>query len=148
MPPAGLSADYYVRLEQGRERNPSAQVLEALSRVPQLDDDARLHLFRIAGLGPRNQLSAGPEHVDAQLLRLMRMWPDNPALVRGRAYGNRGRQHGRRLPCTARNVSSGSPNQRGPGHHADAQRGILRTCGSITTLEASGSRPSGSRTLK
>ncbi|GAB2682073.1 helix-turn-helix transcriptional regulator [Nocardia goodfellowii] len=83
---SGLSADYYVRLEQGRERNPSAQVLEALSRVLRLDDDARLHLFRIAGLGPRNQLSAAPEHVDAQLLRLMRMWPDNPALVLGRAY--------------------------------------------------------------
>lgn len=30
---AGISVDYYVRLEQGREKNPSAQVLGALSRV-------------------------------------------------------------------------------------------------------------------
>ncbi len=29
---AGISADYYLRLEQGRDRNPSAQVLEALAR--------------------------------------------------------------------------------------------------------------------
>src|SRR5690606_9575069 len=41
---AGMSVDYYVRLEQGRERHPSAQVLDALSQVLQLDDDARLHL--------------------------------------------------------------------------------------------------------
>uniref|UniRef100_UPI00117B4072 helix-turn-helix domain-containing protein n=1 Tax=Lentzea kentuckyensis TaxID=360086 RepID=UPI00117B4072 len=30
---AGVSADYYARLEQGRETNPSAQVLDALSRA-------------------------------------------------------------------------------------------------------------------
>jgi transcriptional regulator with XRE-family HTH domain len=29
---AGISADYYLRLEQGRDRNPSAQVLLSLSR--------------------------------------------------------------------------------------------------------------------
>ncbi|TDP31790.1 helix-turn-helix protein [Nocardia ignorata] len=83
---SGLSADYYVRLEQGRERHPSAQVLEALGRVLQLDDDARLHLFRIAGLGPSGPRHPGTEQVDAQLLQLMQMWPDNPALVLGRAY--------------------------------------------------------------
>jgi len=35
---AGISADYYVRLERGRDDNPSAQVLEAIARVLQLDD--------------------------------------------------------------------------------------------------------------
>jgi transcriptional regulator with XRE-family HTH domain len=89
---ARVSVDYYVRLEQGRERHPSAQVLESLSRALRLDDDARLHLFRVAGLspGPRRP---GPERVEPQLLRLMDMWPDNPAIVLGRAYdvlaGNR-----------------------------------------------------------
>ncbi|GAB2651939.1 helix-turn-helix domain-containing protein [Kribbella swartbergensis] len=83
---AGMSVDYYVRLEQGRERNPSAQVLDALSRVLQLDDDARLHLYRVAGLTPSPYRAAAPEQVDPQLLRLMDMWPDNPALVLGRAY--------------------------------------------------------------
>ncbi|EHR60538.1 helix-turn-helix transcriptional regulator [Saccharomonospora cyanea] len=83
---AGVSVDYYVRLEQGRERNPSAQVLAALGDVLQLDDDARLHLFRIAGLTPGTPHSIAPERVDPELLRLMDMWPDNPAIVLGRAY--------------------------------------------------------------
>src|SRR5712692_3263162 len=34
---AGISSDYYLRLEQGRDRNPSIQVLEALARVLDLD---------------------------------------------------------------------------------------------------------------
>src|SRR3990170_3445244 len=37
---AGISADYYLRLEQGRDRNPSAQVLHALARVLRLDTAA------------------------------------------------------------------------------------------------------------
>ncbi|NEE00794.1 helix-turn-helix transcriptional regulator [Phytoactinopolyspora halotolerans] len=90
---AGMSVDYYVRLEQGRERNPSAQVLDAIARVLQLSDDARLHLFQVAGLTPTPYRGSAPERVDAQLLRLMDMWPDNPAIVLGRAYdvlaGNR-----------------------------------------------------------
>ncbi len=83
---AGLSVDYYVRLEQGRERHPSAQVLDALGAVLRLDDDARLHLFRLAGLAPRPRSAPAPEGVDPNLLQLMDMWPDNPALVLGRAY--------------------------------------------------------------
>jgi DNA-binding XRE family transcriptional regulator len=34
---AGISSDYYLRLEQGRDRNPSVQVLEALAGVLHLD---------------------------------------------------------------------------------------------------------------
>jgi transcriptional regulator with XRE-family HTH domain len=83
---AGMSVDYYLRLEQGRERNPSAQVLDALSQVLQLDDDARLHLYRLAGLTPGAVRSSIPERVDPELVRLMDMWPHNPAMVLGRAY--------------------------------------------------------------
>lgn len=39
---AGISAEYYLRLEQGRDRNPSDQVLQAIARVLQLDDDGYL----------------------------------------------------------------------------------------------------------
>lgn len=39
---AGISVDYYLRLERGRDRNPSVQVLEALARVLQLDESKRL----------------------------------------------------------------------------------------------------------
>jgi transcriptional regulator with XRE-family HTH domain len=45
---AGISADYYLRLEQGRDRHPSAQVLESIARVLHLDDDATVYLLRLA----------------------------------------------------------------------------------------------------
>ena len=61
---AGVSVDYYVRLEQGRERNPSAQVLDALAVALRLDDDGRLHLFRLADLAPRPRFAAVSEKVD------------------------------------------------------------------------------------
>lgn len=83
---AGLSVDYYVRLEQGRERNPSTQVLSALADALLLDHDARLHLFRIAGFAPGVPNTARPERLDPDLLQLMDGWPDNPALLLGRAY--------------------------------------------------------------
>src|SRR5690349_8221675 len=50
---AGVSVDYYIRLEQGRERSPSAQVCDALAAALGLDDEGREHLFRMAGLASR-----------------------------------------------------------------------------------------------
>ncbi|MBM2615592.1 helix-turn-helix domain-containing protein [Actinoplanes sp. LDG1-06] len=47
---AGISVDYYVRLEQGRDRNPSPEVVDALARALQLDDDAATHLRRLAAV--------------------------------------------------------------------------------------------------
>ena len=49
---AGISADYYLRLEQGRDRNPSAQVLDAVARVLQLDAVAVDYLHGLAGDAP------------------------------------------------------------------------------------------------
>jgi len=46
---AGISVDYIVRLEQGRARNPSPQLLSALARALRLSDAEREHLFRVAG---------------------------------------------------------------------------------------------------
>jgi transcriptional regulator with XRE-family HTH domain len=46
---AGISADYYLRLEQGRDRNPSAQVLDALARALRLDEAGTAHLMRLGG---------------------------------------------------------------------------------------------------
>src|SRR3954447_17137899 len=45
---AGISADYYLRLEQGRDRNPSPQVLEALARVLGLDTTATQYLLGLS----------------------------------------------------------------------------------------------------
>src|SRR5262249_37554428 len=45
---AGISADYYLRLEQGRDRNPSPQVLQALARVFRLDATATQYLLSLS----------------------------------------------------------------------------------------------------
>lgn len=55
---AGISVDYYTRLEQGRESNPSDSVLQAVSRVLKLEQDAIDHLFRLRATNGSPQLSA------------------------------------------------------------------------------------------
>lgn len=50
---AGISADYYLRLERGRDRNPSVQVLESISRVLRLDDAHLAHLLSLVAETPR-----------------------------------------------------------------------------------------------
>jgi transcriptional regulator with XRE-family HTH domain len=45
---AGISSDYYLRMEQGRELNPSATVLNGLVKALCLDRDAAIHLHEIA----------------------------------------------------------------------------------------------------
>ncbi|NYI05332.1 helix-turn-helix transcriptional regulator [Allostreptomyces psammosilenae] len=58
---AGISVDYYVRLEQGRATQPSAEVLDALARALRLDAAERGHLATLAGAGrgpaPRARVS-------------------------------------------------------------------------------------------
>lgn len=82
---AGMSADYYIRLEQGRDRHPSDQIVAALARVFSLDDDGAAHLRELARPAPRRTRAARrPERVTPSLLRLMRTWSDTPALVLGR----------------------------------------------------------------
>jgi transcriptional regulator with XRE-family HTH domain len=81
---ADVSVDYYTRLEQGRERHPSLQVLDALTRALDLRGDSRDHLYRLAGVLPRPQSSSAP--VSPDLLRLMDAWPDNPAYILNRTY--------------------------------------------------------------
>jgi transcriptional regulator with XRE-family HTH domain len=49
---AGISVDYYLRLEQGRDRNPSPQVLEALARVFGLDATATRYLLSLTTARP------------------------------------------------------------------------------------------------
>ncbi len=46
---AGVSGDYLVRLEQGRARHPSAQVVQALAEALRLSDEERDRLYRMAG---------------------------------------------------------------------------------------------------
>ncbi|MEV0640720.1 helix-turn-helix transcriptional regulator [Streptomyces sp. NPDC050619] len=81
---AGISADYYLRLEQGRDRNPSVQVLEAIARVLRLDDDATAHLLRLGAPRPRRHRRRRPkETVPSGIAQLVATLP-LPALVEGR----------------------------------------------------------------
>lgn len=83
---AGVSADYYARLEQGRERNPSAQVLDAIGRALRLPVDGREHLFRLAGLRPRFGPDASLNTVHPSLLELLDAFPSAAAYVLGPAF--------------------------------------------------------------
>ncbi|MFE9558293.1 helix-turn-helix transcriptional regulator [Streptomyces sp. NPDC006692] len=80
---AGMSTDYYIRLEQGRERHPSEQVLRAIAGTLRLDDAATAHLFRL-GLSVVGTVAA-TRTVAPELLRLMDGMRDAPAFVVGAA---------------------------------------------------------------
>jgi transcriptional regulator with XRE-family HTH domain len=82
---AGVSTDYYVRLEQGRDRHPSEEVLTALGRVFGLDDDGLAHMRQLSAARPRRRKAGGkPEKVGPGLLRLLDQWADQPVFVSGR----------------------------------------------------------------
>jgi hypothetical protein len=82
---AGVSTDYYVRLEQGRDRHPSPQVLDALARALQLDDEATAHLHALAGPERRAHGSGQPpERVPPSIRQLIAGWHATPAYVQGR----------------------------------------------------------------
>ncbi|MFG2825268.1 helix-turn-helix transcriptional regulator [Kitasatospora sp. NPDC048365] len=67
---AGMSADYYVRLEQARSPQPSDQMLAALTRALRLSVDERDHLYLLAGHRPPEADRAG-EYLRPSLLYLL-----------------------------------------------------------------------------
>lgn len=79
---AGISAEYYLRLEQGRDRNPSTQVLRSIARVLQLDDESYL-LGLVAQTPRRTRSRPRPETVPASTVRLVEQLPF-PAFIEGR----------------------------------------------------------------
>lgn len=81
---AGVSADYYGRLEQGRERHPSAQVLDALAGALRLDRAGRQHLYHLTGTAVRPEPEVGAPTVDPSRQRLVDSW-HQPARVYNRA---------------------------------------------------------------
>ncbi|RJQ81031.1 helix-turn-helix domain-containing protein [Pseudonocardiaceae bacterium YIM PH 21723] len=75
---AGVSTDYYVQLEQGRERRPSVQVLDALAKALLLDLDTHSHLRGLVAVDP----VPAPAPTDHGLLtELIQRWPDTPAML-------------------------------------------------------------------
>jgi transcriptional regulator with XRE-family HTH domain len=82
---AGISTEYYTRLEQGRDHHPSAQVLDAVARALRLDDDATAHLHDISAVAPRRRRRQHrQEQVSVGVVRLLASWHTTPAFVQGR----------------------------------------------------------------
>lgn len=81
---AGISAPYYLRLEQGRVRHPSASVIDALAQALQLDVESAAYLRRLAHLseGPYTQ-SSGAQNVIDGLDRVIDQFP-LPAVILSR----------------------------------------------------------------
>lgn len=77
---AGMSADYYGRLEQARGPHPSVQLLAALARALRLSGDERDHLYLLAGQSPPPR-SGRSTHVRPGVLHLLDRLDDAAAFV-------------------------------------------------------------------
>ncbi|MGW0083131.1 helix-turn-helix transcriptional regulator [Streptomyces sp. NPDC003393] len=81
---AGVSSDYYVRLEQGRDRHPSEQVLVSIANALQLDEEATAYLVQLAASpSARRRRPRRPEKVGEGIRSLINIWPLTPAYVHG-----------------------------------------------------------------
>ncbi|BBA96456.1 putative DNA-binding protein [Actinacidiphila reveromycinica] len=84
---AGISVEYYLRLEQGRDQRPSDQVLDSLARALRLDADAEGYLRTLARPRPpaARRRPTRPERVGPGLRALIDQWTTTPATVVGRS---------------------------------------------------------------
>lgn len=81
---AGVSVDYYTRLEQGRHGSPSEAVLDALARVFRLDAVGRAHLADLARPARRGAAPPPTQRVRPAMQQLIASMTDQPALILGR----------------------------------------------------------------
>jgi transcriptional regulator with XRE-family HTH domain len=77
---AGVGVSWYTWLEQGRDINVSADVLDAIARILRLDPAEREHLHLLAGLNPPRSAPTG-RRVPDELRRLIDSWLPRPAYV-------------------------------------------------------------------
>ncbi|MDN3238745.1 helix-turn-helix transcriptional regulator [Glycomyces tritici] len=82
---AGISVEYYIRLEQARGPKPSRQVLGALSRALMLVHDERAHLFNLADERPDTS-AANRGEVPFTIRNLLAGLDDYPAYAVNAAY--------------------------------------------------------------
>lgn len=85
---AGISAEYYLRLEQGRERQPSDQVLQGIGRALQLNEDAVEYLRDLVRPAPPKpeRRKRSRKAVDIGLQTLIDSWPLTPARIQDSSY--------------------------------------------------------------
>ncbi|WP_424638071.1 helix-turn-helix transcriptional regulator [Embleya sp. AB8] len=86
---AGVSIDYYTRMERGREHHPSPAVVDALAGVLRLNVDEREHLHGLAAQSTRRAAAPGPTREPSRAVRpgvrqLLESLRPNPAYVVGR----------------------------------------------------------------
>ncbi|MDH2429096.1 helix-turn-helix transcriptional regulator [Sphaerisporangium sp. TRM90804] len=80
---AGVSVDYYVRLERGRHVNVSESVLDALARALRLNPTERAHLFTVARPVRGQRRPMPPQRVRPGLYQVLERLADTPAMVIG-----------------------------------------------------------------
>lgn len=80
---AGISSAYYLRLEQGRDTHPSAQVVNAIALALQLDDGATEHLHKLAGSTDSHPTESAVDTITNGLDQLVDQLPV-PAVVSNR----------------------------------------------------------------
>jgi transcriptional regulator with XRE-family HTH domain len=81
---AGISADHYSRLEQGRQSTLSEEVCDALARALRVDEVENKHLRALAGRSPHRARWESPQRPEPGLLRVMTALEDLPAVLLGR----------------------------------------------------------------
>jgi transcriptional regulator with XRE-family HTH domain len=81
---AGISTDYYLRLEQGRDVKPSAQVLDALARALKLDAAAAAYLHGLTRPAGELATSDRPDSVHESTRWLIDSWPLAAAVIHSR----------------------------------------------------------------
>ncbi|MGY4929359.1 helix-turn-helix transcriptional regulator [Streptomyces sp. 900105755] len=84
---AGISVDYYTRMEQGRVTGASPEILNALASALRLTEEETEHMHRIAGSNSRRRRAAVQE--EAQVVRpvlksMLDSLDGTPAVVMGR----------------------------------------------------------------
>ncbi|MEU2621634.1 helix-turn-helix transcriptional regulator [Streptomyces sp. NPDC007157] len=85
---AGMSVDYYVRLERGNLSGASDSVLEALAHALRLDEAERTHLYDLARAStpPGRRATVTSSRVRPTILRLLDSMTGVPAFVRNARF--------------------------------------------------------------
>lgn len=115
---AGISVNYYIRLEQGQSTHASDAIIDALARALNLDDDERTHLFELSRPSPvKRWRGARTENPHTGAVVLLASMPTVPAMLLGRrndilAWNSLGHSLlAGHLPFTAPDETSTRPNQ-------------------------------------
>jgi transcriptional regulator with XRE-family HTH domain len=136
---AGLSVNYYTRIEQGEGHQMSGQVMEAIAAALKLDASERVHLLRLAWPPPVIRQDNSPEIIRASVLALARSNAEQAVVIVGRhldllganalGYALYGVEPGEHANLTKRMFLD--PRMRdlvvGWEQHAQAAAGYLRT---------------------